>query len=120
MNMKIDLCSRFKNSTIEGIEKHDLLDAIDGKSKVFMFQDDQSLIHAPSGKRIVLGCAYAYFEPVQSYYKPGKTSSCSYVQRAMGADAGDHDCVRCIASCIRKGLAIKPKKLVISRDYYKK
>lgn len=118
--MEIDLCNRFKSDIIEGIEKHDLLDAIDGKSEVFSWQDDGSILHIPSGKRVVLNCAYAYFEPVKPYYRPSKTSSCNYVQHALGVDANDHECGACIASCIRRKLVIKQRKMAVSRDYYKK
>lgn len=119
--MTIDLIEKFKNQNIEGIERHDFLDAVNGRSETFEAQQgDNLIVHLPSGKRIAFECAQAYFEPREAYFKLNKNSRCAYVQRALGTNWREGICMPCIASCIERKLRIKPKKIVISRDYYKK
>lgn len=115
----VDLCAHFGNTNIEGIAYHELLKAIDGTSRMLEFQGRRVLLHKPSGKKVVLDCASAYFEPPRSYYHLNGNSKCRFVRRALGTDAGEH-CGRCIAACLHHGLAIRPKRITVSRDYFLK
>ncbi len=119
--MTIDLCEKFKNNNIDGIEHHELLAALEDKSGTFEVRSNGLVAHKPSEKRFVLECAKEYFEPEKSYYKLNRTSRCPYVQRALGVQADVHeDCKQCLASCITRKLRMKPKKIVIPKDYYLK
>ena len=114
----IDLCEHFKNQNVEGIERHELLKALDGESDVFQPDGDRILLHKPSGKRIVLDCAMEYFKPEKSYYRFNKNSRCSFVQRALGVDSSE--CNECFRQCLQQELSIKPKKVVMAKDYFTK
>ena len=119
--MQIDLIEKFKNQNIEGIERHDFAEAYDNEDETFQMQkEDNLIVHVPSGKRIVFECSQAYFEPQESYFKLNKNSRCAYVQRALGTNWYEGHCMACINECIGKKLRIKPKKIVVSRDYYNK
>lgn len=119
--MTIDLCEKFKNNNIDGIERHELLAALEDKNETFEVRSNGLVAHKPSGKHFVLGCAKEYFEPEKSYYKLNRTSRCPYVKRALDVPDGiNEDCKKCLASCIQRGLRMKPKKIVIPKDYYLK
>lgn len=116
--MKTDLVSCFLNQNIEGIDKRELLKALDGKSDVFRMDGERILRHVPSGKQVVLDCAMKYFKPRQTYYRFNHNSRCSFVKKAFHVNS--ENCNGCIKECILQGLELKPKKVKIARDYFTK
>ena len=114
--MKTDLVSCFLNQNVEGIDRRELLKALDGKSDIFHAEGERIFTHIPSGKQVVLDCAMAYFKPEQSYYRFNKNSRCEFVKRAL--DVRAQNCNECLRECLINGLALKEKKVRIAKDYF--
>ena len=114
----INLCKEFESELVGGIYKHELLKALRHEdSDVFRIQNG-NILHIPSGKQIILGCAKEYFRPRDSYFRFGKHDRCSFVQRALGVRCQEEDCQSCYRQCLEHGLAIKPKKIRVAKDYF--
>lgn len=116
----INLCKEFENQLVGGIDKHELLKVLQNQdSDVFRIRDG-GILHIPSGKQIILGCAKDYFYPRDSYFRFGKHDRCSFVQRALGVHCQEEDCPSCYRQCLENGRRIKPKKIRIAKDYFTK
>lgn len=117
---EVDLVDYFCNRNIEGIDASEIVNAFLGKSKLFRFEGDRRIVHIPSNRKIVLSCAGKYFEPTESYYKTSEDSSCQYASSAYGTEEFRGNCNECIIRCITKRLKIRPSKIVVFKDYFKK
>lgn len=117
---EVDLVDLFSNRNIEGIDADEIVKAQRGESKVFRFDGERTIIHIPSNRKIMLSCAGKYFIPKEKYYKTSEKTSCQYAKAAYGQAGTPKDCNACIVKCINDGFKIRPSKVVVFKDYFKK
>ena len=117
---EVDLVDYFCDRNIEGIDANEIVKAYFGKSELFHFKGERQIIHIPSNRKILLSCAGKYFEPTESYYKTSADSSCQYASSAYSTVDLRGKCNACIARCISSRFKIRPSKIVVFKDYFKK
>lgn len=115
----VDLIHDFPEQVIEGVDIHDIRMALMGSAKQFQYTDHNTIIHIPTGKRIILDCVQKYFLPPKSYYRLDNKSECSFIRHAMGGiPAGS--CRKCFLFCLDHGLEIRYKPVRIAKDYFER
>ena len=114
----IDLTAVYPERIIEGIDRAEIIRALNGESDIFLVKGKNLLVHKATGKHIALSCVKKYFEPSKSYYHLDERSTCEFVQHAMQFHASN--CVECFKKCIDTNHKIKPVKIRFSSDYFNK
>lgn len=117
--MKINLTDAYGNRCIEGVDKKDILDALEEKNPHLKKTDIPRQFTHSCGK-IYLDCVQKYFIPEKSYFHLNDASRCLFIQKAFGVAVGENNCNECIKECIKNNLRIKKSTRKISRDYFKK
>lgn len=113
--MATDVIKAYGCRTIEGLDIDQLKDI--SSSSYLSYEGSRTVLHKPSGKRIALECCSKYFEPIRSYFRFNSKSTCEYIMRGLNQRAYGR-CNACIRGCLQDGLVIKPKKVIIARNYF--
>lgn len=114
----IDLIAQYGNRNIEGIDRNDLLAALNNQSKIFKVKDEKIVVCIPVNKEIFLDCIIKYFVPEKSYYKLNDTDSCHFKQKAFNiVDVLPCQCSKCFQQCLESNMNIKQNKFLISKNF---
>lgn len=122
--MDIDIIDRYGQRVIGGVDKQDIIQAINDESDDFTCDMDKMQIsHNLSGVSVVAHkCVSKYFKPLKSYYRLDG-ASCTLVKTAMGINTEqrtNHDCINCLRDCIYNHVEILPsnkKRAIVNCNF---
>ena len=116
----VNLISEYRHRNIEGIDKQDLFEALDGTSSTFKSTSDKKITYIPTKQEIHLECVSKYFNPVESYYKIKDTDGCKFIQTALGINEFRiSNCNQCFKQCILHNKSIKRNKVAFDNKIFK-